>query len=65
LRGQKVKLTEVPPGYVYEVITKGYGAMPEHAAQVPVNDRWAIVGYIKALQYSQLPDLRKKGGRKP
>ena len=65
IRGQKVKLTDVPPGYVYEVITKGYGAMAEHAAQISVPDRWAIVGYIKALQYSQLPDLRQKGGRKP
>ena len=33
LRGEKVPLTDVPPGYVFDVITRGYGAMPEHAAQ--------------------------------
>jgi mono/diheme cytochrome c family protein len=44
------KLTEVPVGYIYEVITKGYGAMGDHAEQIPVRDRWAIVGYVKALQ---------------
>jgi hypothetical protein len=71
LRGEKKKLTEVPVGYVFEVITKGFGAMPDHASQIPVRDRWAIVGYFKALQYSQSPELRKsmrpaaeKGGQK-
>jgi mono/diheme cytochrome c family protein len=60
LRGETKKLTDVPPGYVFEVITKGYGAMPDHASQIPVRDRWAIVGYVKALQYSQSPELRAK-----
>jgi mono/diheme cytochrome c family protein len=70
LRGETKKLTDVPVGYIYEVITKGYGAMPEHAAQIPVRDRWAIVGYVKALQYSQSPEARdkvkadEKGGEK-
>jgi hypothetical protein len=71
LRGQEKKLTEVPLGHVFQVITEGFGAMPEYAAQVPVRDRWAIIGYFKALQYSQLPGLRKtmklapeKGGKK-
>jgi len=53
------KLTDVPVGYMYDVITRGYGAMPDHAAQVPGRDRWAIVGYIRAVQYSQSPELRK------
>ncbi len=60
LRGETKKLTDVPPGYIYEVIAKGYGAMPEHGSLVPVRDRWAIAGYIKALQYSQLPELRQQ-----
>jgi hypothetical protein len=60
LRGETKKLTDVPVGYIYEVITKGYGAMPDHASQIPVRDRWAIVGYVKALQYSQSPELRAK-----
>jgi mono/diheme cytochrome c family protein len=47
------RLRQAPPGYVYDVITNGFGAMPDYAAQVPVRDRWAIAGYIRALQLSQ------------
>lgn len=50
LRGEKVPLTEVPVGYIYSVITNGYGAMADHAAQIPPDDRWAIVAYVRALQ---------------
>ena len=32
---------------------RGYGSMPDYKQQVPVRDRWAIVGYIRALQLSQ------------
>lgn len=53
LRGQKVKLTDVPLGYFFDVITNGYGAMPSHADLVPLDDRWAIVAYIKALQLTE------------
>ena len=38
LRGRDVKLTDVAPGYIFEVITDGYGAMPDYAAQVPPGD---------------------------
>lgn len=56
-QGQTIKITEVPPGYIFEVITHGYGAMPSHGAQVPARDRWYIIGYIKSLQkwWDQLP----------
>jgi mono/diheme cytochrome c family protein len=47
------RLRQVPPGYIFDVITNGFGAMPDYAAQVPVPDRWAIVAYVKALQLSQ------------
>jgi mono/diheme cytochrome c family protein len=47
------RLRQVPPGYVYDVITHGFGAMPDYATQIPVEDRWAIVAYLKALQRSQ------------
>jgi len=40
-------------GYFYDVITNGFGAMSDYAAQIPVADRWAIVAYIRALQLSQ------------
>lgn len=47
------RLRQAPPGYIFDVITNGFGAMPDYAPQVPVTDRWAIAAYIKALQLSQ------------
>ncbi len=53
-------LTDVPVGHIFDVITNGFGAMPDHASQISINDRWAVTGYVRALQYSQSPELRKK-----
>lgn len=48
------RLRSVPPGYIFEVISNGYGAMPDYDDQiVDVRDRWAIVAYVRALQLSQ------------
>lgn len=47
------RLRDAPPGHVYDVITNGFGAMPDYAAQIPVRDRWAIAAYMRALQLSQ------------
>lgn len=47
------RLRTVPNGYIYDVITNGFGAMPDYAAQIPPRDRWAIVAYVRALQLSQ------------
>ena len=47
------RLRQAPPGHLYDVITNGFGAMPDYAAQVPVRDRWLIAAYIRALQLSQ------------
>jgi hypothetical protein len=47
------RLRKVPNGYIFDVITNGFGAMPDYAAQVPPADRWAIVAYVRALQLSQ------------
>jgi hypothetical protein len=47
------RLRETPVGYYFDVITNGFGAMSDYAAQVPPKDRWAIVAYIRALQLSQ------------
>lgn len=60
LKGKDLSLRDVPVGYVYDVITRGYGAMPALADQIPVRDRWAIVGYLRALQYSQSPEYRQQ-----
>jgi mono/diheme cytochrome c family protein len=51
------RLKAQPDGYFFDVITHGFGAMPDYAAQVPVRDRWAIVAYIRALQLSQSATL--------
>lgn len=40
-------------GHMYAVITHGYGAMATYASQVPPEDRWAIIAYIRTLQLSQ------------
>ena len=47
------RLRQAPIGHFFEVPTNGFGAMPSYAAQVPVQDRWAIAAYIRALQLSQ------------
>lgn len=47
------RLRNAPPGYLFDVMTNGFGAMPDYAAQITVRDRWAIVAYIRALQLSQ------------
>lgn len=40
-------------GYYFDVITNGFGRMQDYAAQVPPEDRWAIVAYVRALQLSR------------
>ena len=40
-------------GHFFNVITNGYGSMPDYAAQLTPADRWAVTAYIRALQLSQ------------
>jgi len=47
------RLRNAPVGYFFDVMTNGFGAMQDYAAQVPPADRWAIAAYIRALQLSQ------------
>ena len=47
------RLRESDPGYLFEVISRGFGTMADYAEQIPPEDRWAIVAYIRALQLSQ------------
>jgi len=49
------RLRQAPAGHFFDVMTNGWGAMPSYAQQVSVEDRWRIVGYIRALQLSQMP----------
>lgn len=47
------RLQKAPLGYFYDVITNGFGIMPDYASQIPPGDRWKIVAYVRALQLSQ------------
>jgi len=47
------RLRDAPVGHFFDVMSNGLGAMPDYASQVPVEDRWAIAAYVKALQLSQ------------
>ncbi|HZH32662.1 MAG TPA: cytochrome c [Pyrinomonadaceae bacterium] len=40
-------------GHFFDVITNGWGAMPDYSQEIPPRDRWAIIAYIRALQLSQ------------
>jgi mono/diheme cytochrome c family protein len=47
------RLREVEAGYIFDVASNGFGAMPSYRAQISADDRWRVVAYIRALQLSQ------------
>ena len=47
------RLQKAPLGYFFDVMTNGFGIMPDYASQISPEDRWNIVAYIRALQLSQ------------
>jgi hypothetical protein len=47
------RFVQKPAGYIFEVATKGFGMMASYAAELTVEERWAVVAYIRALQLSQ------------
>lgn len=51
------RLRDMPFGYFFDVMTNGFGQMSSYAAQVPVEDRWAIAAYVRALQSSRHVDV--------
>lgn len=51
------RLRNAPIGYFFDVETNGFGAMPDYASQIPPEDRWRIISYIRALQLSQRSTL--------
>jgi mono/diheme cytochrome c family protein len=61
------RLRQAPVGHFFDVMTNGWGAMPSYASQVPVEDRWRIIAYIRALQLSQAgaPAANEQGSRTP
>lgn len=51
------RLRAAAPGYYFDVMTRGFGAMADYTAQLSPQDRWAIAAYIRALQFSQHASL--------
>lgn len=47
------RLREAPPGYIFDVVTNGFGNMYSYSSRIPPQDRWAIIAYIQALQLSR------------
>lgn len=47
------RLKTAAPGYLFDVITNGFGVMPDYKAQVDARDRWRIIAYVRALQLAQ------------
>ena len=51
------RVRTIAAGHFFDVITRGFGAMPDYATQIPVEDRWAIVAYVRAIQRSHQSTL--------
>lgn len=47
------RVREMSDGEMYEVISDGVRNMPSYRNQIPVEDRWAIVSWVRVLQRSQ------------
>ncbi len=47
------KLRQQPNGYIFDVISNGFGSMPSYGSRIPMEDRWAIAAYVRVLQFSQ------------
>lgn len=58
------RLRKAPLGHFYNVIANGYGGMPDYSAQLSVEERWAVVAYVRALQLSQSAPITDAGGNR-
>jgi hypothetical protein len=47
------RIRHMPDGQLFATISNGIRNMPAYGITVPVADRWAIIGYVRALQLSQ------------
>lgn len=54
------RVRQMPDGQVFQVVSYGFNNMPAYGAQVPVDDRWSIVAYVRALQVSQMNNTGAK-----
>jgi mono/diheme cytochrome c family protein len=54
------RIRHMPDGQMFATISNGIRNMPAYGIAVPVEDRWAIVSYVRALQLSQAPIATSK-----
>jgi hypothetical protein len=47
----------LPDGQLFRVISEGYGLMPSYRRALSVQQRWAVVAYVRALALSQAVPL--------
>ncbi len=59
------RLRNAEAGHFFDVMTNGFGAMPDYGQQLSARDRWAVVAYIRALQLSQRADRADVPGGDP
>ncbi len=59
------RLRHIPDGQLFATITNGVRNMPSYAHNLPVDDRWAIVQYVRALQLSQAPAVASENTEQP
>lgn len=52
-----LQTTKLPDGGIYDVIVNGRGGMAAFGYQIDINDRWAVIAYLRALQYSRKAPL--------
>jgi hypothetical protein len=55
---QQQSLRDMPDGQIFNRITLGKGNMGAYGSNITVEDRWAIIAYIRALQRSQNATIR-------
>ena len=47
---RKPEVLEYPDGQLFDIITNGVATMQPYRFQVSVEDRWAIIHYLRAMQ---------------
>ena len=54
-------MQSLPPGFVFNIATRGIGRMPPYAPALTARERWAVVAYLEQLQRSATttPDARE------
>jgi mono/diheme cytochrome c family protein len=54
------RIAALPPGRLYEIVRAGYGRMPGYAGELSVEDRWAVVAYVRALAGRPVADSAER-----